>query len=380
MSTRGKINRSASSDRTIRSLISLTSNASSSRTLNLIATWVRNAEDPGYQQAPFFNNSTLNRCIIVKHRLRSDELELFNDGRASSTKIILPIDPTNLSAGGQSFFVGQVGYREIVAKLFNGSVEALQHDEGVLAALDSLPSLDPFLLRERLRQGGFTPDQCYFEISDADAARMFKFARDEIAPLISMAFGDTGELHAEKLSKLASRILENDGGEELEPLRAGLGMSKSEFTEGAFCWKGFIYYKWLLMDLLPKINPLATEISKVRIVGVAGQDDRAYIRSAGAHICKAMFQSCAAVKAALKVYDEAYAGMTRDKEPKLFREFLLKAPDMFQELGEHLGSVQHVMSFWRFRFPSGAPLRAGAEELVDLFTDFEANFTAPAAD
>ena len=40
-------------------------------------------------------------------------------------------------------------------------------------------------------------------------------------------------------------------------------------------------------------------------------------------------------------------------------------------LGEQLGVVDHISSFWRFRFPPGRPARCSAEELIDLFMDFE---------
>ncbi len=38
--------------------------------------------------------------------------------------------------------------------------------------------------------------------------------------------------------------------------------------------------------------------------------------------------------------------------------------------GEQLGAVQHVVSFWRFRFgPNSAPV--AVDELIDIFMDFE---------
>jgi hypothetical protein len=33
--------------------------------------------------------------------------------------------------------------------------------------------------------------------------------------------------------------------------------------------------------------------------------------------------------------------------------------------------VQHIVSFWRFRFPRDGRTKLNAEELVDLLTDFE---------
>ena len=75
---------------------------------------------------------------------------------------------------------------------------------------------------------------------------------------------------------------------------------------------------------------------------------------------------------ALKVYDRAYAGLTQDGRPAAFREFLLDAPHMFIRLGEQVGAVQHIVSFWNFRFNPRSP-RVQVEELIDIFMDFEAS-------
>src|SRR5690606_15131499 len=72
----------------------------------------------------------------------------------------------------------------------------------------------------------------------------------------------------------------------------------------------------------------------------------------------------------LRYYDDAYAGLTREGNPVAFRDFLLEAPAMFTRLGDQLGAVQHIVSFWRFRFNPKAP-PVGVDELIDIFMDFE---------
>ena len=73
----------------------------------------------------------------------------------------------------------------------------------------------------------------------------------------------------------------------------------------------------------------------------------------------------------LSVYDDAYSSLTVDGRPTAFRDFLLAAPDMFMSLGEQSGAVQHIASFWRFRFPLGRRVAVSPDELMDIFMDFE---------
>ena len=44
-------------------------------------------------------------------------------------------------------------------------------------------------------------------------------------------------------------------------------------------------------------------------------------------------------------------------------------------VNERLGSVQHITSFWRYRFPILGRGRISADELVELLADFEASLS-----
>ena len=91
-----------------RSLSSLEDSASTARVLNLRKVYADFSEDPAYQKAPFFQNPVLNRSLIVKHRLRQNERDDFVVARNVATKLIIPIDTTDLKLGAQYVFVGAV--------------------------------------------------------------------------------------------------------------------------------------------------------------------------------------------------------------------------------------------------------------------------------
>ena len=80
------------------------------------------------------------------------------------------------------------------------------------------------------------------------------------------------------------------------------------------------------------------------------------------------------VNKSLAVYDAAFRDLVANQTPKTFRDFLLSAPYMFLELGEKLGAISHIVSFWRYRFPQGRSIPADAEELAAIFQDFASGF------
>ena len=365
-------------DRSIRSLVNLKANASTSRVLNLLAVWKEHGDTDAYVEHPFFNSSVLNRAIIVKHRLRRDELDLFTARRQVATKVIMPLDHDDLKIGGRSFFVGQKDYARLVKEIAPSTEDNGMHDDELLKALDNLPSLDPFLLREKLQEAGFSPARCYFELSEGDSRRMYGFLRQELEPLISASFGSQPDVLEQKTAKLASKILSNANDDELEPLRLVLGMAKSEFAEGVFCWKGYVYYKWRMTELLPRVKPVAMRISSIRTYDTANKDGALYIAASRRTLRRAISDACRTTHEALKVYDDAFLDLTRRGQPKAFREFLMRSPEMFQALGERLGALEHIVSFWRYRFPDNEPQAVRIEELRDIFMDFETSLGASA--
>jgi len=365
-------------NRSVRSLLNLQENGSSSRALNLIAIWSKHGLSPDYHQRPLFISSLLNRSIIVKHRLRQNELDTFTEKRSSATKVILPIDPTELGSGAMSFFIGQKRYANLISELLGRAGQSITRDQELLGLIDSLPSLDPFLMRERLKQAGFEAARCYFELSDADSSRMTEFTQREVAPLVGMSFGDLGVSLDDLTTKLAAKVMTNASDVDMEPLRLGMGMQANEFQEGIFCWKGFIYYKWSMTNLLPNVRPVLEELLAVRPTGSATSYERTYIESAKSRLTGTVSEAFDTMRTTLKVYDDAYRDLTRNGQPRAFREFLLRAPRLFNELGERLGAIQNVVSFWCFRFPAGSSKRIGAAELIDLLTDFESSLSTPA--
>ncbi len=362
-------------DRSVRSLEHLEQSASTSRVLNLRAIGHRWGQDLDYKRRPFFQSSPLNTSIIVKHRLRRNELDQFSSPRRVATKIMVPLQSTDLRVGARYIFVGQRGFKDALANAFGISTGSESLDLRTLAVLDESPTLDPFLLRELLLRRELTPARCYFELSDADAKRMSVFAQREIAPLIRMT-GGTGDPSSPHAIRLARKILSNAGDAELEPLRQTLKLDPHQFEEGIFSWKAFLYYKWKLVDLLPKVQPVMAGIETIKPRGGRMSENRAYLAAARDSLRLGLADCARHVRSTLEIYETAYRALTLGGDSVAFRDFLLNAPRLFNELGDRLGAIDHMVSFWTFRFPDGRLPVVTSDELADIFGDFESGLGA----
>lgn len=356
-------------DRSLRDLAALQRTGATSRVLNLALVEVQSRKDPDWAQRPFFRSRTLNTAILVKHRLREDERYVFDGAPTSATKIIVPFANADLALGARAMFVGQRGWRDMVRALCEDSAD-VPRDLRMLSAVDRLPSLDPFLLREHLKRFGFSVATCYLAISPGDHERMRTFVRHEISRLIDLAFaGQRGMLS--DTSRLVDVLLSTRLDERLEPLRRTLGLEGDAYKEGVFSWKGFLYYKWMLGDLWPRLLEVIEELRQVQTAGRTELEDLRYIELARRRLEAAIHQHRREALDALRVYDEAFHDLVENGRPAAFRDFLVKAPGMFTALGERIGAISHLASFWRYRFarPDQAILTS---EFVDILQDFEA--------
>ena len=367
------------SDRSVRTLDHLEHSASTSRVLNLHAVRRYRSADPEYAEKPLFKNPALNSAIVVKHRLRPNEIDEFPTPRLNATKILIPIQNSDLRLGARYVFIGQRYFDRALHEAFGIDLSGDARDMKVLQILDDSPTLDPFVMREQMRRSGIEAGLCYFDLSAADSRRIFTFAQAEIEPLVRMSGGNARDSSARAM-KLTRKILANSADAELDPLRKTMQMEPHAFQEGVFCWKAFLYYKWQLSDLLPKVGPVLKEIETVRPRGPQSDEVKQYLTSAREVLRKALLNACRRVKETLAVYDEAYRQLTAESNPLAFRQFLLKAPELFNELGERLGAVEHMISFWRFRFPQDRPSSIEPEELAELFQDFESGLGAANTD
>lgn len=354
-------------DRAIRNLAHLRRSASTARVLNLLNVFNEHGRERDWAERPMFQTSALNQALIIKHRLRRDELDSFRIRRQVATKVVVPIDAGELKTGGRFVFVNQRGFEDVMLEAFG--IAADHPDLTTLRLLDRLPSLDPFLLREQLKRAGLQPAACYFSISDRDLERMVRFVENEIRPLVALSLGHSLE-SVGSTRRLAGKILSNDPKDRMEALRETLRLGEDEYEEGVFCWKGFLYYKWVLSSLTADIAAVSDAVATVRPVGKVDQASREYLDRGRSVLRARIHKTCQDVALTLRIYDDAYAGLTVMGRPTAFRDFLLDAPQMFTRLGDQLGAIQHIVSFWRFRFSPGAS-NVGPEELIDIFMDFE---------
>ncbi len=350
-----------------RSLAALTQTASSSRVLNLNFTNTM-APERTDKDKPFFASRTLNRAIIVKHRLRANEVDYLEGDKRTATKVVIPLVAEDLKLGGQSFFVNQRGFRDLISSFNENNLADAERDEQLLGLLDDLPSLDPFLLKELVERQGFKIGASYFAISEADQKAMNSFVAREIEPLVRLSFGLL-EVSPGAINRIAHKVLNANDDEEIAPIRAAFRMSAAEYRVRAFSWKGFLYYKWKMRTELPLITAVANQIRQVNASKAHDYFLRDSINEARGVIVRSLHSAASDVFGALRLYEASFDQFVRDRDVQAFQRFLGLAPAMFMQVGARLGVLSHIQSYWTYRFPANTRIALDYEEMNDLMQE-----------
>lgn len=355
-----------------RDLLVIRQNGSTTRVWNLMLVAERHGSTIEYRERPVFRSRRLNRTLIVKETLPPHETDLLRRGGPTATKVILPYALDDLRVGGESFYVRQSNLDRVLKDGVGGYAEpgSIAMDMETLAMLEALPSLDPFLVRERMKLAGRNPARCFFEIAEADVERMRTFVANEITSLVAMAF-DRDDVDARALAaRLADKLMTDENAEALAPLKSTLRLSGEEYSEGVFAWKGFLYYKWLVGDIAPQVEDFNKEVRTLRPVG-ATAEERSRLAQLRDRVLDLFRRKLEQVRASISEFDAAFDLMTGVGRADAFRAFVLNAPRRFSEMGENVGIVSHIHTYWRYRFPPGRAASMPCGEAFRMFEEFE---------
>ncbi len=360
---------------TPRVLSLLEGTASTARVLNLWSVHKRRGAQLATARSPLFQDPVLDRAIILKHRLRPHELDLFENNRSVATKILVPIDREELRSGAHFAFVGERGFEAMLENVCGRVVDPESRDGKLLKMIDELPSLDPFLLRESISGISQPPCNDYFEISVADVRRMLAFAKAELTPIIALGGSSEGGV-------ATTRVIESF----LSPwperavgyLANSLGLNTVNCESGLRAWRAILYYKWLHSELEGKARSAVREITGMHRRCRCSSDVSEHIGLAQIAIRESVTRILAEVSAVLDRYNEGSGRLAEDGSASTFRDFLLSAPSEYLLLGDRLGGLDHMVSYWRYWREDQRSVSVDALMLADLLTGFVDVLTPPA--
>lgn len=326
---------------------------------------------------PFFRNARLNSSFILKHTVRPHDRPYLLSENPVATKLIIPVSIGDLSMGGHSFFVEEKGFERRLKEFLGVGVLNKHYDTDLarVKELAALPSFDPFLLADRYAAAERPVARFYFNISQDEQEAMLGHVTRQIIGIVSLAFGDV-EIRPEdeRVRKFARQLLEGEDGAKLVGLCETLGMSETQYEAGLFGWKGILYYRWRIRDAKADLRRFVIELNDTIVRGATGEEGREIdaIRKTILDSAKARWTALTAV---MEKYDREYDRFCKGGDGSALRDFLLKAPNHFGQLGNDLSALTHVTSFWAYWWQGRDKGILSAADALEIFPNFLRSLT-----
>src|SRR5258708_31835407 len=112
--------------------------------------------------------------------------------------------------------------------------------------------------------------------------------------------------------RLGGLVLSSRSDGRLEPLRLTLRLEGERYREGIFAWKGFLYYKWVLNSLWPKLREVLVELMKVKTVGPRDYEHESLVRTMKVKLHANIELQVKSVADYLRIYDGVFQELTKD--------------------------------------------------------------------
>ena len=196
----------------------------------------------------------------------------------------------------------------------------------------------------------------------------------QIVEVVSLAFGDHSHEDQERALRFTRQLLACDLDGRLSDLRRSLDMTEMEFRSGIFGWRGILYYRWHMSEALAALKDFIQQIKAVSIVG-ASEHEYTELQHMRRAIIDETRHRWACLTTVMEEYEQVFGRFCRGEDANGFRNFLLKAPSLFYDVGSDLSVVGHVPGYWRYWAKQNSKGFLHAREAVTLFSDFIASVT-----
>ena len=158
-----------------------------------------------------------------------------------NTKLYFPYDANNIYAGGQSIFFNEETFlttlREHIGWDASLNPDDYASDLKILEVLNSMPTLDPFLVRDKMEKEGVGCDERYFASQPEEWAEIQVHIRSKLEPMILLALqGQKGG--RDQVKKFVDKIWHADDLSDLVPLIKAFRLPVDKTGEIFYAWKG----------------------------------------------------------------------------------------------------------------------------------------------
>ena len=300
----------------------------------------------------FFGSRHLNNAILIKETnlaavFGRDQQDLPLSIR---TKLFVPYNLDNPYEGGQSSFTDEAKFEEALEYLSGAggaSRETFERDLAKIRLIEQLPSLDPFLLKDKFQLGGMATSEDYFRLSSEEWMNIRGHIRERFVLMSRFATGGSGEVRPEIVDRLVDRIWEARDLEPVFPLLKALGLPIEKAAEFFQCWKGISFFEYEFARNGERVRGFSNWLQAAQPRGFIHRTDAQTLEQDRAHVRGQMRTMLGDTLGIFKQFNEAFDQLFRRRESaRAFSQFMLDSHRHFWRLGHNLNGIYHCAALW----------------------------------
>jgi len=291
-----------------------------------------------------------------------------------ATFLYVPFDIEAIAGGGNSLDLSVARGRaealfELTGFAINEEGRSVARDRRLIELIEELPSLDPFLLRDRLETDGIDAPDAYFEISESEFQEIKKYILGKFKPITTRVVDPKSPKAAETTEQFIMKLWEGKDLNYLAPITQVFRIDPEQAGEIYYSWKGVTYYEFQYKrgqrTLLGFADWLHTKgaVPSHYVKGAVREELEAKVRGVTAAFARHLKNS----SEILRIYNQGYEDLfVRGGDAKPFIEFLKDSSTLFWDISASISAMNHGVAVWRQHTRKASDGKLPAEDLKKL--------------
>jgi hypothetical protein len=305
--------------------------------------------------------------------------------RPIETAIYVPHDAIEIPAGGYGIYLRQRDFVNLLKHHtgvdFEEGNKEFERDIDILRTIDTIPSLDPFLLKSALQKHLADIHPAYFVISQAEEDGIKSLIAEKVNPIVARALGLKSAADVNERSQRFLQALWDPTMPEAKLFVSAFGISGDQAQQIFEGWKGVTFYVHTFTKNLQQVagvlrwltGPDSAPLDAREFKHLKEQQDM--FRQS---VVKKLRNLISNVNGIFGEYTECHGKFLNGGDPKPFRNFLAGVYRRYWVLGYCSMAVLHTVNIHERYMSSAIKNRLQFEQIEEMLKRMDASLSSQA--
>ena len=307
--------------------------------------------------------------------------------RPIETAIYVPHDANEIPAGGYAIYLRQREFVKLLKHHVGVDFEegqanvSFERDVEILRTIDSIPSLDPFLLKSALHKYLHEIHPSYFAISEEEETGIKLLIAEKVNPIVARALGLKSAADVNERSQRFLQALWDPTMPEAKLFVSAFGISGDQAQQIFEGWKGVTFYEHTFNKNLQSVATVLRWLNGADALPLDIREFKHFkeqqdmFRQA---VVRKLRNLIANVNGIFGEYTDCHGKFLNGGDPKPFRNFLAGVYRRYWVLGYCSMAVLHTVNIFERYMQSAIKNRLQFEQVEEMLKRMDASLSSQA--